>query len=509
MTPCSKVSIQTLLFLLLTAPFLLTAAQELHPLEEGRYLQFDVPTNTTPSYFSLVPSKKTSYMITVVCPLRDIIISACLTTAAGNNSTLSGELKFPTEFDYDYSSKRGQSYSIGSARLYIPGDSLLDMTRITLSVILKNPHLLPSDQDRHGFFKILATSESTKIVHEKSYYESVLEEHYAYFTFTPSPGLNAMLISLSSLDDGEIGLLVSYGSEQRPSIEDYQFASTSFHNTHLLELDETDMYPHSGIQGTWVIAVYGKKNSTFSLTVVSGTQKMTDMHVGAAVTLIERSKVFYKYYHTSEKPIVLTRVKGYPFEYSVFVNIVNEDHDLGSQLPTSTNASWAFNGPLNVFVINTYDGKFCSDCLYIFLFDNIKFYWNVSFTITQELPFVTIEAGEKYREDLGPQGLIYRTFSTEDLEENTVKVSLLDYRYGLFLDVYISDSPTVNSTNYIWTSRLDGNRVSDLVDLNISEYTETKVPKQFYMLLKNALTGSMSIELTASTKRLHKCSAAR
>jgi hypothetical protein len=105
----------------------------------------------------------------------------------------------------------------------------------------------------------------------------VQQGQYNYYVFKADCAKCALLIAVSTISTGNPDMYVTYGEQRVPSKEDYDFKSETFKNE-VLELDITNAFYTDkrikSMEGNYFIAIYGSKNSSYTISIAQETQSM-------------------------------------------------------------------------------------------------------------------------------------------------------------------------------------------------------------------------------------------
>jgi len=485
-------------------------SQNLIPLEDGRQQQLEVPKENKPAYFYFYAVPSQPSVITVAAPGQNIMIYASKTTAA-IGSTKKSDLKAPTKENAKFSSETDTS-SVGLAYVSIPAEENADTmttTIVTVAVYFTAVDTEGFDKDLAPQFFILASSQMTHIYSGKPYYGAVEEGSYMYFYLDVYKPSCTLLISMTTLDDGDPDLVVSTSVESKPTVESHQFASISKQRTELLEIDELDIYPKKSMEGTWVIGVYGRKASTFTLTVSYEDQKMVNLKSGQPfeMYLREDSDMYFQFYHerASDIEIKVDKLSG---DLTGYVSTLKGEKDLVSNLPNENNAVWTIKPDYGtVLKIASGDSKSCENCL-ILVGLYARTASKLSITITEGNKFVQVQNALPYSGVLGSEtSKTYMFASTRD-DDITLNMNMIGSR----LDVFVSHNPTVNHTNYVWKYELTPSSPSQAKVLTKADYDksaknpiwdgkkEFKDEKNYYFYFYNPFFSNTNYTFSVATK---------
>jgi len=487
-------------------------SQNLIPLEDGRQQQLEVPQGNKPAYFYFYAVPSQPSVITVAAPGQSITIYASKTTAA-IGTTKKSDLKAPTKETAQVTSETDTS-NVGLAYVSIPGEENADAKTTTIVTVAVYFTAVDSDDDDLDTdlapqFFILASSQMTHIYSGKPYYGAVEEGSYVYFYLDVYKPSCTLLISMTTLDDGDPDLVVSTSVESKPTVESHQFASISKQRTELLEIDELDIYPKKTMEGTWVIGVYGRKASTFTLTVSYEDQKMVNLKSGQPfeMYLREDSTMYFQFYQerASDIEIKVDKLSG---DLTGYVSTLKGEKDLVSNLPSAENAVWTIKPDYGtVLKIASGDSKSCENCL-ILVGLYARTASKLSITITEGNKFVQVQNALPYSGVLGSESSKTYMFASTRDDDITLNMNMVGSR----LDVFVSHNPTVNSTNYVWKYELTPSSPSQAQVLSRAVYDKTekkpisdgkkeyKDEKNYYFYFYNPFFSNTNYTFSVATK---------
>mmetsp|Transcript_7982 Transcript_7982/g.7178 ORF Transcript_7982/g.7178 Transcript_7982/m.7178 type:complete len:146 (+) Transcript_7982:206-643(+) len=141
---------------------------------------------------------------------------------------------------------------------------------LTIGVKFTQMMKMLEDPNHRPTFTILASSMITRILPNHQYFGAVAKDNYAYYEFNVYDKNSTIEITLTSFKSSDPDLYVTKGLFARPTKERSQFSSELTVESESLTIRPNDLYPKSDMDGTWVIAVYGKKEGSYSLTVSTG-----------------------------------------------------------------------------------------------------------------------------------------------------------------------------------------------------------------------------------------------
>lgn len=99
---------------------------------------------------------------------------------------------------------------------------------------------------------------------------TVEEGQYHYYLYTAHCNNCTIIVSLSTIGTGDPDLYIGVGDQRLPTKSDHDIASATF-KSEALEIDLTHKFfttnRYKSLKGNYIIAVYGSKNSTYTLSV--------------------------------------------------------------------------------------------------------------------------------------------------------------------------------------------------------------------------------------------------
>jgi len=387
---------------------------------------------------------------------------------------------------------------------------------VALSVYFKDPEAagLPPNtkSSSQPTFTILASSQITHLFTGYPYFGFVPKEKYQYFYVNVMRSQCTLLITMTTLDDGDPDLVISYGSDSRPTLSDHQFASISKQRTEIIEINNNDIYPMDSMSGAWIIGVYGRTASSFTLTAVYEDQKMVDLKPGTPFEMFlkDSSSMYFKFFHEF-KSNVNVKLDQFSGEVDLYLTSIDPKDDLASNLPNATSHKWKISGSSAQSSINIpqQDQKSCFSCLYII---NVQSQSSSKFSllVTEGDGIQQIQDGLRYTGSLKPQEKAYYVLTSTNSEEARLNV----YMKGIELNVMASQNPTVNTTHYLWRETLTPNwpdrsvylkklALNDPAYINPVWDGKREIPSQrnsFYVLFYNPTNFDVEYGFTMTTK---------
>jgi len=481
------------------------------PLEDGRQQQLEVPQGNAPTYFYFYAVPSQASVITVAAPGQAITIYASKTTQTIGTAKKS-DLKPPTPANAQFNSLEEGS-TVGLAYVSIPADEKADSKTTTIITVAVYFSAVEADDDTDvdlvPQFYILASSQMTHIYTGKPYYGAVEEGGYMYFYLDVYKPDCTLLISMTTLNDGDPDLVVSTSIDTKPTIDVHSFASISKQRTELLEIDSLDIYPKKSMEGTWVIGVYGRAASTFTLTVTYEDQKMVNLRSGQPfeMYLREDATMYFQYYkeRAGDIEIKVDRLSG---DLTGYVSTLQGEKDLVSNLPTADNAVWTIRPDSgSVLKIASSDSKTCENCM-ILVALYARTASKLSITITEGNKFVQVQNGLPYSGVLARESS--RTYMFTSSNDITLNVGMVGSR----LEVYVSHNPAVSDKDFIWKMELTPSSSSQAKVLTNAEYEKANKPAtvsdgkkeykdekgNYYLFFKNPFYNNINYTFTVTGK---------
>ena len=459
-------------------------------LEDGREIQANIPLDSDiPTVFYYATSRHS--IVTVRCPGREIMIFA---------KGLRTNFEFFTKPDLsnldkgtaEFTSIENPNNIVGTAFISVPPLTDSDLTIVAISVYFKETQ---EESNQTTTFTILASSQINYLFTETPYSGFVPQDHYVYFMIPIMKSECTLLISLTNLDDeGDADLVLSLGQDSRPTISGYQFASISHERTKIIQINNTDISPSISMSGNWVLGVYGRTASSFNLVVAYEDKKIINLTPGTPLQMYldESSSMNFKFFHQlkANLQIMLTTFSG---ELNLYLTSLNSTQNLASNLPDSTHYKWQIShGDSQSFInVPVADPQACISCIYLIHLEAILSS-SFSLAVNEGDTFVPLQDGLPYSEHLKAQGsapFVLRTSS--DTEEAQLKIDI----GGSELEILISNSSTINLTNYLRKEIIASNLHNHVISFQKSQKDEV-----FYFLFYNPTNTNVSYNFTMARK---------
>lgn len=100
--------------------------------------------------------------------------------------------------------------------------------------------------------------------------DMVEEGEYKYFIYQANCANCTLLVSLSTFGTGDPDLYIVYGDSRLPTKNDFDISSATY-KSEVVEINLDHSFfakkKMQSLKGTYIIGVYGSKNSTFTLSV--------------------------------------------------------------------------------------------------------------------------------------------------------------------------------------------------------------------------------------------------
>ena len=443
-----------------------------YPLQDGKQEQFGIPKDNVPGlfYYYAVPAQPS--VVTVSCPGKEIIIYANR-EAVKLGASSKPDVTPPTPEKSAFSSTESQGSKVGLAQINIPSEETNTTTIISIAVYFKDTDTPATGGDvaisqSSSMYHIIASSQMVHIYTGRPYHGYVQTDKYMYFylnVFRPS---STLLISMTTLDDGDPDLVVSSVTKERPTIQNHQFASISKQRTEMIEISPLDVYPAKSMEGTWVIGVYGRVASSFSLTVRYEDRKVVTLNPGIPFEafLTESSIMYFKFFHEQKNNINI-KLDVLSGDLSAYVNPVKEGESIAENLPAFNNSIWKTDLPSDTYInIPSDDLKACVDCAYVIALESAtasKF----SIVVTEGEAPNQVQNGMRYHNDLRARGSKLYVMSVPNVDEVSLSINLR----GPEMNVYVSQNPIVNKDHWIYEAKLTAaqpNRIMNIKKIDFS-----------------------------------------
>lgn len=215
--------------------------------------------------------------------------------------------------------------------------------------------------------KIVVSSHLTRLQEGKPFISYVEKHTIKYFSFHVSQKDCVILISLTPLGDGDPDLIISKGDDTYPTLENYDWISTSYKSEELQIFRNSSEKVKETMEGNYIIGVYGFSNCTFTITVTFAKHKIIYLRPGYPHQYQFKAgdEVFFEYYNfDSGFRAILSESYG---DSELIINPLNYTQDFIEQLPSYSNYKWTteYSGR-GIAYIRESDPEFCRYCPYIF-----------------------------------------------------------------------------------------------------------------------------------------------
>ena len=409
-------------------------------LQDGKESRFATPDLAKPAIYYYYPSPKQDIFITVSCPHKEITIYANKNEINMSDPNHNAK-KVPTPDEYDYASPADRDLKVGFTHLMIPGDQDAASPIIAIAVYFHNIPGAAHTSDS-GSFSITASSHTTEIYTGKPVLSMVTKDAYQYYFLNVHRKQCTLVITLTTLDDGDPDLVISQGWLSRPTMANHKFASVSKQRTESLKISERDVYPADSMEGIWIFGVYGKLESAFALTVVYEDHNIVDLYQGIPLEMYLEAKaeMNFKYLHLTKSDFDL-KIDQHSGALLAYITVVQHGEAIQDRLPTKANADWTidpFEDPALRISGN------CTNCIYLI---KIEVQQSSKFLIMaiEEQSSARIQSSFRYEDEIEPGKSKKYMFFARNFAEITFNAGVT----AGALDIYISNNPVVNNTHYI------------------------------------------------------------
>mmetsp|Transcript_23308 Transcript_23308/g.20194 ORF Transcript_23308/g.20194 Transcript_23308/m.20194 type:complete len:406 (+) Transcript_23308:2123-3340(+) len=282
---------------------------------------------------------------------------------------------------------------------------------------------------------------------------------------------------------------MSKGEHTRPLVSDAHWRSPPGKGESI-EIGPTD----ADMEGYFVIGVYGNFDCEFTVATTLEDGKIIHAHDSIPQLININKDSFHDivYYHTSG-PLQIRTVRD-SGNYEIFINtLTDEDQGLIETMPTKDHHFWtkASKYTRDVFTISQSEQGFCEHCYYLMRIYAEDANLRATLVISSGTNFVRLSPDLTLRDHLpaGDKNLYSYYLSSSDIMDINMIVNVGNPR------VYVSHSPTVNETNYIWI--FNNEAISDYVVMSINnsqhrdeglevwdgKKTVTSTPSFFYFMI--------------------------
>jgi hypothetical protein len=135
------------------------------------------------------------------------------------------------------------------------------------------------------YFTIVATSDVVQLTASTPIKSHLEPKSIHYYSFTNYDDQNAtVVVSVTPLSDVAPKIVVSFGADQRPTLDRYDWISSN-NSTEIVISRTTNSKVNESMLGTFVVGVYADSNCTFSIQYQVGSFKLVKLMRGTPSTV--------------------------------------------------------------------------------------------------------------------------------------------------------------------------------------------------------------------------------
>ena len=225
-----------------------------------------------------------------------------------------------------------------------------------------------------------------------------------YFSFEIFKDKCTILMDLSTINDGDPDLVLSYGENSLPTLQKNDWNSITYKGEELKVELGSNSKVNKSMKGKYVAGVYGYFNSTFSITYSCGNISLISLYEGFPQnSLVSKGETRYfefQHYGNYNFRVIVSTLYG---NAKLMINKhENISMSLFNSLPniTKKNYLWSnFENNLNSLHIYKNDPKFCYFCkFYIGVYGILKSRFSI--VIAYNFTFINLKSGEILRDSL-------------------------------------------------------------------------------------------------------------
>ena len=283
-------------------------------------------------------------------------------------------------------------------------------------------------------------------------YGVVNASSYKYYDFYNDREDATLLITLTCFSDGEPDLYVSKGSDARPNQNDFTWSAATWESESLLISKDDPFLKNSSMQGHYIIGVYGRSMSAYTITVSLNPSPVTNLISGQPFTSSQDSysKTNFSFYNSlySRIKITITPSSG---SANIYANSQDEvTQDMYEMLPSEWSFMWSgfgYNDPYSI-VIETSDYGYCTMCNILIAVITDESWCNYNIVVKNDETVQMLQNGVQSKGSLKADEWSYYYFAVYETSDFDISVTA----YSGNPDVYISISDGVSFRRYDWTS---------------------------------------------------------
>ena len=378
-------------------------------------LYFNPPKDHTISISTYSIYQKTSIFVNII-PLN-------------SDSATKDSWIFPSNTSYQHSSLNHSSFDSTSLVLhesYFKENKCDEIPSGCIVTIRVYPHHMPEYLAylSNPYFSIVVSSEIIKLTPNVAHIGSVKDKAYKYFSVYANEN-DTIFISLTPLTSGDPDLVVSFGQESRPTLDDNTWVLRTFGGENL-EISPAELNNKVGkkLPGYYVVGVFGFKNCTFSLSVMVGELKFMKIYNGSPLQMRLKPKetIYLEYFHYIKLQGFKVLIVEETGEVDIYINSKELNVSYVDSLPRVGNTStykWNNLNQIhkNLLSVSNSDPQFCNLCRYFIALHSHK-PAKMTVLIGSSNTFISLQSGKTLHDWLLPNDVNkYTVFSnTGNLE---------------------------------------------------------------------------------------------
>jgi hypothetical protein len=279
---------------------------------------------------------------------------------------------------------------------------------------------------------------------------SVGNNQYVYYEFYSYCGNCTLSISITPITNGNPDLYVLFGEDIKPSHINYHFKSNSPAGDFLQITPNDTIFKtqDNGIQGTYIIGVYGQKECTFSIMAMTSKNNLITLANGIPYTIrtVPSSPITISYQHTTAASISVTINMLYGDAY-ILANVCEDPTapDVMDHIPTDKSFAWSSKDTYNPssLIIESSHPNFKKDALY--LISIISSTESIYTVVLSDYSSITIM---KFNEPMRIH-MMKQTLMVSFVPDENIDIEIIPTVFSGSFAYYLLREPTDNYTNAI------------------------------------------------------------
>eukprot|EP00347_Sterkiella_histriomuscorum_P008919 403343241 len=237
------------------------------------------------------------------------------------------------------------------------------------------------DDDSNTRFNFVVYSDIIFIQNSVVMSGKVNEKEFQYYFFDALCEDCPIVVSVSTFSNGDPDLYINYGDHSLPTKTTYDIHSSTYKSELIrisLDSDEVKDASIKSLKGSWIIGVYGNRQSNFQISVTQDKNPIQQLIPGMALKVSQQpyQTTFFMYYHDKDQTdleMIIDPSLGSIDIYVSKFNDLDQTQNFADKLPKSKrNAIWTQE---NIKPQSTHDDKtitilneekeFCDKCYYL------------------------------------------------------------------------------------------------------------------------------------------------